>query len=99
MPRTARRPVAKLNAKNILPIPPKYDTSLFQKRGDCIEGMPIPIFQIIQEFLNEQDYRNLMNSNLSTFQPVKYETVHYTVVGPKRLMISLSAQQSNGYAK
>jgi hypothetical protein len=65
-------------------IPPKYDTSLFQRKGDCIEGMPIPIFQIIQEFLNEQDYRDLMNSNLSTFQPIKYETVHYTLVGPER---------------
>jgi hypothetical protein len=65
-------------------IPPKYDTSLFQRKGDCIEGMPIPIFQIIQEFLNEQDYRDLMNANLSTFQPIKYETVHYTLVGPER---------------
>jgi hypothetical protein len=46
--------------------------------------MPIPIFQFIQKFLNEQDYLDLMNSNLSTFQPIKYETVHYTLVGPER---------------
>jgi hypothetical protein len=46
--------------------------------------MPIPIFQFIQKFLNEQDYLDLMNSNLSTFQPIKYETVHYTLIGPER---------------
>jgi hypothetical protein len=65
-------------------IPPKYDTSIFQKKGDCIEGMPIPIFQIIQQYLDEQDYRDLVNSNLSTFQPIKYETVHYSLLGPDR---------------
>jgi hypothetical protein len=80
MPRT-RGQLAKLKAKKVTPIPPKYDTSLFQKKGNCIEGMPIPIFQIIQEFLNERDYRNLMNSNLWTFQPIKYETVHYSLFG------------------
>jgi hypothetical protein len=83
MPST-RRQVAKLKAKKVIAIPPKYDTSLFQKKGDCIEGMPIPIFQIIQKFLNEQDYLDLMNANLLTFQPIKYETVHYTLVGPER---------------
>jgi hypothetical protein len=83
MPST-RRQVAKLKAKKVIAIPVKYDTSLFQKKGDCIEGMPIPIFQFIQKFLNEQDYLDLMNSNLSTFQPIKYETVHYTLVGPER---------------
>jgi hypothetical protein len=82
MPRT-RRQTAKLT-KKVVPIPPKYDTSLFQRKGDCIEGMPIPIFQFIQQFLNEQDYLTLMNSNLSTFQPIKYETVHYTLVGPEK---------------
>jgi hypothetical protein len=83
MPRT-RREAAKLKEKKVIAIPPKYDTSLVQKKGDCIEGMPIPIFQIIQEFLDEQDYLDLMNSNLSTFQPIKFETVHYTLVGPDR---------------
>jgi hypothetical protein len=76
--------IAKLKAKKVIAIPPKYDTSLFQKKGDCIEGMPIPIFQIIQGFLIEQDYLDLMNTNLSTFQPIKYETVHYTLIGPER---------------
>jgi hypothetical protein len=83
MPST-RRQIAKLVAKKVVSIPLKHDTSLFQKKGDCIEGMPVPIFQIIQEFLNEQDYRDLMNTNLSTFQPIKYVTVHYTLVGPER---------------
>jgi hypothetical protein len=83
MPST-RRQLAKLKAKKVIAIPPKYDTSLFQKRGDSIEAMPIPMFRIIQEFLNEQDYLDLMNSNLSTFQPIKFETVHYTLVGPER---------------
>jgi hypothetical protein len=79
-----RGQIAKLKAKKVVPIPPKYDTSLFQKKGDCIEGMPIPIFQIIQEFLNEQDYLDLMNTNLSTFQPIKYETVRYTLCGQEK---------------
>jgi hypothetical protein len=83
MPST-RGQLAKLKAKQVIAIPPKYDTSLFQKKGDCIEGMPIPIFQIIQKFFNEQDYLDLMNSNLSTFQPIKYETVHYSLVGTER---------------
>jgi hypothetical protein len=67
MPST-RKQAAKLKAKKVLAIPPKYDTSLFQKKGDCIERMPI--FQIIQKFLNEQDYLDLMNANLSTFPSV-----------------------------
>jgi hypothetical protein len=45
--------------------------------------VPIPMFRMIQEFLDEQDYRELMNSNLSTFPPIKYETVYYSLVGPE----------------
>jgi hypothetical protein len=82
MPST-RRQIATLKEKKVVAIPPKYDRTLFQKKGDCIEGMPIPIFQIIQDFLEEQDYRDLMNANLSTFQPIKYETVRYSLVGPE----------------
>eukprot|EP01040_Poterioochromonas_malhamensis_P002194 gene2194-2336_t len=65
-------------------LPQKYDTSLFQKRGDCIEGLPIPVFLMIRSFLSEKDYRALMNGNLATFQPIKYETVQYTLVGAER---------------
>jgi hypothetical protein len=32
----------------------------------------------------EQDYRYLMNTNLSTFQSMDYDTVHYTLVGPEK---------------
>jgi hypothetical protein len=41
------------------------------------------IFQFIQDYSQEKDYRNLMNTNLSTFQPVKSETVKYSLTGPK----------------
>lgn len=83
MPRT-RRQLATLKEKTYVPIPAKNDTTLFQKSGNCIEGLPLPIFQIIQTYLNEIDYRDLMNCNLSTFQPIKYETVKYTIIGPER---------------
>eukprot|EP01040_Poterioochromonas_malhamensis_P003991 gene3991-4270_t len=83
MPRT-RRQLATLKEKTYVPIPAKNDISLFQKSGNCIEGLPLPIFQIIQTYLNEIDYRDLMNCNLSTFQPIKYETVKYTIIGPER---------------
>ena len=83
MPQT-RRQRAALKSKSYRPIPPKHDTSLFQKSGNCIEGLPLSIFLIIKDFLSIEDYRDLMNCNLSTFQPIKYETVCYNLNGPER---------------
>eukprot|EP01040_Poterioochromonas_malhamensis_P005943 gene5943-6390_t len=83
MPRT-RQQQSTLKEKAYEVIPPKYDTSLTQKAGNCIEGLPAAIFQFIQTFLSEKDYRQLMNSNLRTFQSIKYETIQYTIIGPER---------------
>jgi hypothetical protein len=83
MPIATRR-LARLNAdRAVLTIPPRNDTSLFQKRGNCIEGLPLSIFQVIQEYSDPADYRSLVNSNLSTFQPIKYETINYVLTGPE----------------
>ncbi len=83
MPRTRSQIIALKNRKYQV-LPPKNDISLFQKRGDCIEGLPIAIFLLVKSFLKSSDYRELMNCNLATFQPIKYETVEYNIVGPER---------------
>ncbi len=83
MPKTRRQEAAK-QARQVLIIPPKNDISLFQKRSNSIEGLPLAIFLMIRLFLFESEYRLLMNCNLSTFQPIKYETVRYTLKGPER---------------
>jgi hypothetical protein len=58
-------------------------TRIFQRRGGHIEALPVPIFRIIQEHLIESHYRNLMNSNLAIFEPIKFETVHYSLFAPE----------------
>jgi hypothetical protein len=73
----------KIRHRKVIQIPKRNDVSLFQK-VNCVEGLPIPIFQIIQEYCNEKDYRNLVNTNLSTFQPIKWETVKYSLIGPTK---------------
>jgi hypothetical protein len=52
-----------------------------QKGGYCIEGLPTCLFRIIQLYLSKVDYHRLMNSNLGTFQSVKYETAHFNFDG------------------
>jgi hypothetical protein len=59
----------KIRQRKIIHIPKRNDISLFQKQN-CVEGLPIPIFQMIQEYCKQKDYRNLVNTNLSTFQPI-----------------------------
>jgi hypothetical protein len=55
-----------------------------QKQG-CLEALPVVLFQIIQEYSTETNYRNLMNANLSTFQCIKRETVRYSLLDrPKK---------------
>jgi hypothetical protein len=73
----------KIQQRKIIQIPQRNDISLFQKLN-CVEGLPTPIFQLIQEYCNEKDYRNLMNTNLSAFQPIKWETVKYSLIGPMK---------------
>jgi hypothetical protein len=71
-------------SKSFQKIPVKIDESLFQKRNGCIDAVPAPIFEIIQLFLNEHDYRELLNSSLLLFQSIKYQTVRYTFKGPDK---------------
>jgi hypothetical protein len=71
----------RIQQRKVIQIPKRNDISLFQKQN-CVEGIPLPIFQMIQEYCNEKDYRNLVNTNLSTFQPIKWETVKYSLIGP-----------------
>jgi hypothetical protein len=56
----------------------RRNCTLIQKRGGTVEEIPASLFQLIQEYLKENEYRNLMNTNLSIFQDIKYETVRYT---------------------
>ena len=83
MPRT-RGQTAQLESKRFIVIPPKHDITPFQRNTSSIEGLPGIIFPIIQSFLSESEYCSLMNVNLSTFQPIKYETVRYSLIGPER---------------
>jgi hypothetical protein len=65
-------------------IPFKIDLSLSQSRYGRMQALPCPIFHLMQPFLSEWDYRQLMNSSLRLFQQVKFETVCYTFKGPER---------------
>ncbi len=42
-------------------------------------NLPLEIFRVIQEYLNQYDYRQLLNSSLTIFKHVKYETVYYNL--------------------
>jgi hypothetical protein len=53
-------------------------TSLF------LDALPTAIFHILQGFLSSNEYLNLMNVSLSGFQSIKFETVHYSFVGPEK---------------
>ncbi len=86
--RTRRQLIAERIRKFPIIIPAKSDLSPFQKSGRSIEGLPTSIFSIIQTFLSETDYRGLMNSNLATFQPIKFETVRYSLLNPEALQPS-----------
>lgn len=83
--RTRRQLAAERNRECSFPIiiPAKNDLTPFQKSGSSIEGLPTSIFRIIQTFLCETDYRGLTNCNLATFQPIKFETVRYSLRGPE----------------
>ncbi len=46
-----------------------------------MDKLPTSIFFVIQSFLSNREYRDLMNCNLSTFQSIKRETVIYDLIG------------------
>jgi hypothetical protein len=59
-------------------IPSRQDGTLIQARSGSMRAVPASLFPVIQAYLPESDYRNLMNTNLSIFQDSKYETVRYS---------------------
>jgi hypothetical protein len=65
--------------KTVIPIPLNFDVAPYKKSWGCVEALPVPILEIIRDFAHEQDYRNLMNTNLSGFQLVKSETIYYSL--------------------
>jgi hypothetical protein len=69
--------------KNFLKIPAKTDLTLFRRSGGCIDSVPSAIFTIIQCFLSEREYRELMNTSLVLFQDIKFHTVKYNFRGPE----------------
>jgi hypothetical protein len=50
-----------------------------QKSGGCLEALPTEIFILLQGLLSYNEYRNLMDSNVSTFELIKYETLRYQI--------------------
>jgi hypothetical protein len=65
--------------KAVVSIPLNFDVAPYKKGWGCVEALPVPILEIIRDFSLEQDYRNLMNTNLSGFQLVKSETIYYSL--------------------
>ncbi len=48
--------------------------------NEVIKQIPRDVFRIIQQYLHQHDYRQFLNSNLSIFQHIKYETVYYNLL-------------------
>jgi hypothetical protein len=46
---------------------------------NCIKRIPTDLVRLIQQYAHRIDYRNLMNTDSSTFKSVKYETFGYTL--------------------
>jgi hypothetical protein len=66
-------------SNSIFQLSPKYNISPFQSRSGCLQVVPVSLFRIIQNYSEEKDYRNLINSDLSFFQGVKYETAFFSL--------------------
>jgi methyl-accepting chemotaxis protein len=73
-----RKGKKRLSRKQMTGIVSRQDNSVFRKRG-CLENLPEVLFLIIQAFSNNNDYLNLMNTNLTAFQDIKSQTVRYTL--------------------
>jgi hypothetical protein len=65
-----------------VPLIPLAD--VLQKSGGFLDALPTAILYIIQEFLSSNDYRNLMNVNLSGYQSIKSETMRYAFLGVEK---------------
>jgi hypothetical protein len=53
------------------------------QRWSYIEALPEVVFRVVLDYSEEKDYRNLVNTNLSFFQPIKAATVKYSLFLPK----------------
>lgn len=58
-------------------ISPSQDS---RRRMNHMDKLPNSIFFVIQSFLSNREYRDLMNCNLITFQSIKRETVIYDLI-------------------
>jgi hypothetical protein len=74
-----------------LPFPstrPVVNNPTKRSTGGCLDAIPTSVYQAIQQYLLEREYRNFMNTSLSVFQTVKFETVYYNLVGPEKWLYS-----------
>eukprot|EP01040_Poterioochromonas_malhamensis_P007450 gene7450-8036_t len=82
----ARRKFTSLNEVNEEDyeiLPREIDSFFISQKGKGLEALPSAIFQVIQTFLTNREYRNLVNTNVSKFQMIKFETVCYNLKGPE----------------
>jgi hypothetical protein len=77
--KAARKP--RCDEQDLILIPSENNTSVYQRQHG-IEALATAVFQIIQGYSKEVSYRNLLNTKLSTFQTIKFETVKYSLIGP-----------------
>ena len=64
----ARRKFTSLNEVNEEDyeiLPREIDSFSISQKGKGLEALPSAIFQVIQTFLTNQEYRNLVNTNVS----------------------------------
>jgi hypothetical protein len=67
--------------------------------GGCLDAIPTSVYQAIQQYLLEREYRDFVNTSLSIFQTVKFETVYYNLVGPEKWLYrgSWSSEEQESY--
>jgi hypothetical protein len=56
--------------------------------GGCLDAIPTSVYRATQQYLLEREYRDFMNTSLSIFQTVKFETVYYNLLGPEKWLYS-----------
>jgi hypothetical protein len=70
-----------IHTQNLKSVP----SSVVQPPKCHLKKLPAVLFPIIQEYSNsEKDYRNLMNTSLSIFQSIKWETVRFSFYIPEK---------------
>ncbi len=65
----------KKTVSGLIPIPPPKDSY----RLGTFDAIPTSILRIIQQYLTNYDYCQLLNTNKAIFQSSKYETIYYTM--------------------